>query len=200
MKGLIGIVFFIVSWMGYAQQFSSEVFHKGYLVTSEGDTVKGRIKYDMEANIVSMIHEGKAKTFSSHKIYYFEINDEVLKTFRQFYSIPYNVNYGYEIPILFELLYEGPVSLLTRETLVQQSQTTGSPYWGGTSFPRTIIQYSFYFLNTKGKINYYSGRKKDLFLILNKNQSDLKKYIKDNKLNTDDIKDLIRIAAFYNSI
>lgn len=162
--------------------------------------MRGQIKYDLEANIVSLIQGGKVKTFSSHKIYYFEINDSILNTIRQFYSIPYNVNYGYEIPILFELLYEGPLSLLTRESLVQQSQTTGSPYWSGTSFPRTIIQYSFYFLNTKGKISYYSGKKKDLFTILSKNQSDLKKYIKDNRLDTDDIRDLIRIAAFYNSI
>lgn len=200
MKAFIGLLLLSFAFVGYAQEFSSEVFHKGYLITSEGDTVRGKIKYDLEANIVSMVERGKIKTFSSHKVFYFEINDEILNTFRQFYSLPYAVNYGYEIPILFELLYEGPLSLLTREALVQQSQNAGSPYWGGATYPRTVVQYSFYFLNTKGEITYFSGKKKDLFAILYKKESEVKKYVKDNRLDTDDIRDLIRIAAFYNSI
>lgn len=154
----------------------------------------------METNIVSMLIGTKIRTFSSHKIYYFEINDEILNTFRQFYSVPSKVNYDYKIPILFELLYEGPLSLLTRESIVQQTQASNSPYWGGTNYQRTIVQYSFYFLDTKGEITYYNGKKKELLLIMRKKQTDVKKFMKDNKLDSDDVRDLIRITAFYNSI
>lgn len=154
----------------------------------------------MEANIVTLITRGKTKTFSSHKIFYFEINDAVLNTYRQFYSIPSKVNYDYKIPILFELLYEGPLSLLTRESIVQQVQSSGSPYWGGSSYPRTVVEYSFFFLDTKGEIRFFSGKKKDLFIIMAKKQSDVKRYMKDNRLESDSVRDLIRITAFYNSI
>lgn len=186
--------------IGWTQRYSTEVFHSGFLVTAQKDTLKGKIKYDMETNIVSLVKGGKIQTFSSHKIFYFEINDEILNTFRQFYSIPSKVNYDYKIPILFELLYEGPLSLLTREAIVQQNQTAGSPYWGATGTTRTIIEYTFYFLDTKGQIRYFTGKKKDLFLIMRKKQNDVKKFMKDNRLEADDARDLIRITAFYNSI
>ncbi len=190
----------LLSLLGWAQKFSSEVFHQGFLVTAEKDTLQGRLKYDMETNIVSMLAKGKIRTFSSHKVFYFEINDEVLNTYRQFYSIPHTVNYDYKIPILFELLYEGPLSLLTRETIIQQAQSAGSPYWGGSNFSRAVVEYTFYFLDSRGEISFYSGRKRDLLLIMRKKQSDVKKYMKDNKLDSDDVRDLIRITAFYNSI
>ena len=187
-----------VVWV-HGQQFSSEVFHNGFLVTPQKDTIRGKLKYDMETNIVSMIEKGRVKTFSSHKIFYFEINDEILNTYRQFYSIPHKVNYDYKIPILFELLYEGPLSLLTREAIVQQAQAS-SPYWGGRAGTRSLVEYTFYFLDTKGDLTYFSGRKKDLLVIMREKQSEVKKFMKDNRLNSDDVRDLIRITAFYNSI
>lgn len=194
------ILLVFVTTQATSQKYSSEIFHEGYLITSAGDTLKGKIKYDMEANIVSLVKKGKIQTFSSHKVYYFEINDEILNTFRQFYSVPSKVNYGYKIPILFELLYEGPLSLLTREAIVQQTQTTGSSYWGGGSFQRTIVEYTFYFLDTKGEITYFTGKRKDLLVIMGKKQSQVRKFMKDNNLDPDDVRDLIKLTAFYNSI
>jgi hypothetical protein len=199
-KNTLIILLVCLSFTSTAQKFSSQVFHQGFLVTSERDTIRGKLKYDMETNIVSMVLGNKIKTFSSHKIYYFEINDEILNTYRQFYSIPHKVNFDYKIPILFELLYEGPLSLLTREAIVQQSQVSNSPYWGGANYPRTVVDYQFYFLNTKGEITYYTGRKKDLLLIMRRKQTHVKKYMKDNRLDSDDVRDLIRITSFYNSI
>lgn len=200
MRGILTIFLCCLLSLGWSQKFSSEVFHDGFLVSSEGDTVKGKLQYDMETNIVTLLIRGKTKTFSSHKIFYFEINDAILNTYRQFYSIPSKVNYDYKIPILFELLYEGPLSLLTRESIVQQSQSSNSPYWGGSNYPRTVVEYSFFFLDTKGEITYFTGKKKDLLEIMLKKQTHIKRYMKDNRLESDDVRDLIRITAFYNSI
>ncbi|MEP1096447.1 MAG: hypothetical protein ABJG78_15125 [Cyclobacteriaceae bacterium] len=200
MKSPLLILLLCLAFFSEAQQFSSEVFHQGFLVTSDRDTVRGKLKYDMETNIVSLVVGSKIRSFSSHKIFYFEINDQILNTYRQFYSIPSKVNFDYKIPILFELLYEGPLSLLTRESIIQQAQSANSPYWGGSNYPRSVVEYSFYFLDTKGEITYFTGRKKDLLLIMRKKQADIKKYMKDNRLDSDDVRDLIRITAFFNSI
>ncbi len=183
-----------------AQTFSSDVFHKGFLVTTERDTVKGDLKYDLDANILTVVHRGKTKSFSSHKVFYFEIFDSILNNYRQFYSIPYTVNYDYKIPVFFELVYEGKLSLMAREHIVSQTVNTSSAYWGGGNGTRLVIQYSFYFLDSEGEISYFSGRKKDLLMLMGKKQSDVKKFIKDNKLDTDEMADLVRITAFYNSI
>ena len=200
MRKILFLILLIASFGINAQQFSSEVFHEGFLVTSDRDTLKGSLKYDMEANILTVVKRGKTKSFSSQKIFYFEIYDQILNNYRQFYSIPYNVNIDYKIPIFFELVYEGKTSLMVREKIVSQTVNSSSAYWGGGSAQQFIIKYSFFFLNDKGKLTYYNGKKRDLFLYMSKKQSEVKKFIKDNRLDTDEMRDLVRITSFYNSI
>ena len=200
MKSAIVLACFLLVLTCSAQRFSSEMFHPGFVVTTEKDTLRGDLKYDMDTNILTLVGKGKTKSFSSHKIFYFEIFDQLLNNYRQFYSIPFNVNYDYKIPVFFELVYEGKLSLMSREHLVSQTVNTTSAYWGGGNVTQLVVQYSFYFMDDKGKITYYSGRKKDLLAFMAKKQSDIKKFIKENRLDTDEMADLVRIIAFYNSI
>jgi len=128
-----------------AQIFSSEVFHEGFMVTTDRDTIAGDLKYDLDANILTVVHKGKTKSFSSHKVFYFEIFDQILNNYRQFYSIPYTVNIDYKIPVFFELVYEGKLSLMAREHIVSQTVNSSSAYWGGGNTTRLVIKYSYYF-------------------------------------------------------
>ena len=66
---LIGFLVLLISSVT-AQEFASEMFHEGFMVTTKRDTLRGALKYDMSSNIVYMIDEGKIKTYSSHKIFY----------------------------------------------------------------------------------------------------------------------------------
>lgn len=194
------MVFLMISfWSVSGQEFSSEMFHEGFMVTTNRDTLRGALKYDMSSNIVYMIDQGKIKTYSSHKIFYFEIFDITADNYRQFYSLPYKVGIGYKIPILFELQYEGPYSLLTREAIIQESVPSTSTYWGG-SFTRLRLVYSYYFVDKQGKITFFSGRKKELLDLMKDKSEYVKDYIKEYKLQVDEIQDLIRVTAFYNSI
>ena len=194
---MIGLVF--ASFGTDAQEFSSDVFHEGFLVSSDRDTLRGALKYDMKSNIVYMIDKGMMKTYSSHKIFYFEIYDASVDNYRQFYSLPYKVGVGYKIPILFELQYEGPYSLVTREEIIQESIPNTSTYWGG-SYTRLRLAYTYYFVDRQGKITFFSGRKKDLLYVMRDKVDYIKDYIKKYKLQVDEIQDLIRVTAFYNSI
>lgn len=200
MRKLLFIVFLLASAVSIkAQEFSSEVWHDGFLVTTDEDTLRGLVKYDMESNIVQVIQNQVVKTYSSHKVFYFEIYDKIVSSYRQFYSIPYNVNYNYKIPIIFEVLYEGPLSLMARESIVQENVSNNSAYWGG-SFLMDVVNYTFYFLDKEGNMDIYTGKKGDLLEIMSKHGRDVKNFIKQNKLKTDEVRDLIRITAFYNSI
>ena len=111
---------------------------------------------------LTVVNRGRTISFSSHKVFYFEIFDNILNNYRQFYSIPFNVNYDYKIPVFFELVYEGKLSLMAREHIVSQTVNSSSAYWGGGNGTRLVVQYSFYFMNSNGEISYFSGRKKDL--------------------------------------
>lgn len=200
MRSAFIIILFTSSVAALGQRFSSEVFHKGFLVTSQKDTLQGSIKYDLEANVLTVVGKGKTKSFSSQKVFYFEIFDEILENYRQFYSIPYNVNFDYKIPVFFEVVYEGKLSLLRREQIVVRSVNNTSAYWGGGSVRQTVIEYSYFFLDDKGKITFFNGKKKDLLRFMSKKQTEVRQFIKENRLETDRSSDLVRITAFYNSI
>jgi hypothetical protein len=111
MRKVFSFVLLLAASSISAQTFSSEVFHEGFMVTTDRDTIKGDLKYDLDANILTVINRGKTKSFSSHKVFYFEIFDQILNNYRQFYSIPYTVNIDYKIPVFFELVYEGKTIL-----------------------------------------------------------------------------------------
>ena len=49
-------------------------------------------------------------------------------------------------------------------------------------------------------MSYFNGSKKELLNILSKKRNDLQSFIKSNKLKTDELSDLVKIIAFYNSI
>ncbi|MDE0472187.1 MAG: hypothetical protein OXH57_09625 [Ekhidna sp.] len=198
-KYLLYILLLLSAFLGCTQRFSSEVFHQGYLVTNQKDSLKGKLKYDLEANIVTLIVGDKTLSYSSQKVFYFEIFDAILNNYRQFYSIPHTVNYGYKIPILFEVIYEGKTSLLRRERIVLRTVTTNFAY-AGVGNVQNVIEYSYYFLDDRGEISFFSGKKKDLLKYMSDKQSDIKQFIKQNKLSTDQASDLVRITAFYNSI
>lgn len=201
MKKLLLTLFFLnLLLISKAQEFSSKVWHNGYLITTEQDTIRGKIKYDMETNIVQLIKDNVVKTYSSHNIFYFEIFDTVVKNYRQFYSIPYHVDYNYETPIIFEVLYEGPLSLLSREAIVQETVNSNSAFYSGGSYVRDKISHTFYFLDKQGNITLFSGKRNDLFTIMARKSRQIKEFVKENRLKTDEIRDLIRITAFYNSI
>ncbi|MEP4533918.1 MAG: hypothetical protein ABJ004_12595 [Cyclobacteriaceae bacterium] len=197
MKRTLAIIIILMSISASGQKFSSEVWHKGFIVTVDQDTVRGNVRYDMETNIVLVSRNGVVQTFTSQKLFYVEIFDSLVETYRQFYSIPYNVKYDYQVPILFEVLYEAPLSLLSRESIV--TETVNSSVYG-TSFLQTVVRNTFYFLDKQGTMKVFSGRKQDLLTIMARKQGQIKDFIKQNKLNTDDVRDLIRVTAFYNSL
>lgn len=200
MRSFLIVLLILSGISGIAQQFSSEVFHEGFLVTTEKDTLKGSLRYDLQANVLTLVGMGKTRSFSSQKVFYFEIFDSMLDNYRQFYSIPYNVNFDYKIPVFFEVVYEGKLSLLRREQIVVQAVNTSSAYWGGGTVRQNVIEYSYYFLDDKGKITFFNGRKKELLQYMSKKQSEVKQFIKQNRLDTNKSSDLVRITAFYNSI
>ena len=182
-----------------AGQFSSEVWHDGFLVTSKNDTLRGKIKYDMESNSVQFYNDQFVRTFSSFQLVYFNIFDEVLDSYRQFYSIPYRLQTDYETPIIFELLYEGKLSLLSREIVVQEAVPAGAGVYTG-SIVRDRLSQAFFFVDKKGKLTNYNGKKSALFSIMQDKSSKVKSFIKQNKLRANTTRDLVRITAFYNSI
>lgn len=194
-----GAVFFTLLLSGSlcAQQFPSDFWHEGRVVLLEGDTLRGNIKYDLQQDLIQLSVANQNTTFSARKVLFFEIFDTSVRKYRQFFALPFTTVAGYRAPVFFELLEEGKMTLLARESI--EYRTYNSPYYMG-SYSRLVLVYKYYFLDEKGNINEFNGNKSDLLDLMRVKSDEVEKYIKANKLRYDDKYDFARIVAYYNSL
>ncbi len=196
------LVMILLTIQATAQNFPSQVWHKGKVVLITKETYKGLVKYDLETDIVQVNADNIILTFSSKKILHFEIFDETADSFRQFYALPYTVSQGYKTPILFEVLHEGrPLSLLAREDITTESIPQYSYYYGRSNYySRNKLVYQYYFVSEKGTIQRYNLKKKNLLQLMQRKSAEVRKFINEHNLKVDRRRDLERITAYYNSL
>jgi len=203
------LIFIGLSTFSMAQdrnQFPSQIWHKGTLFLTDGSSVNGLVKYDLETNLVQL-QEETVNTFSASNVTSFDIFDENYKGIRKFYSLPYALNGGYETPIFFEVLTQGEhIALLCREYIATDTRGINNwagmgmnPFWGPQNVSGFRLAFTYYFLKN-GRMERYSGKKKDLFDLLPGYDEDLDLYMRKNRLEHDQRGDLLRIAAYYNEL
>ena len=198
-RGLVIIGWLVCTIPGFSQDFPSEIWHEGKAVLTSGDTLIGTVKYNIDNDLIQVSVNDIIHTYSARKIAYFEIFDITVDNFRHFYALPYNVKPNYKIPILFQVLYEGPMALLARETIVLETVPQFN-YSYRSNYTRKKLSYDYYFLAQGSEIVRYSEKKNDLIYIMRKKSSDIKKFIKKNKLHHDRRNDLIKITTYYNNL
>ena len=196
---IIALLTFLFSCpKAFAQKFPSDLWHEGKIVLLEGDTLRGSVKYDLQQDLVQYgVANERTTAFSARKVLFFEIFDNSVRRYRQFFALPFTTTSGYKAPVFFELLEEGKMTLLSRESI--EYRTYNSPYYMG-SYSRLVLVHKYYFLDDKGEISEFTGNKNDLLQLMKNKEDEVEKYIKTNKLRHDDKHDFARIVAYYNSL
>jgi len=189
-----------ISVQGMSQQFPSQIWHDGKLVLANEDTIQGQIMYNLDRDIVQVKTSKKIFTFSSSKIFFFEIFDKTVDNYRQFYALPYAIQGTYKTPVLFEVLVEGKITLLARENISYRSAQIDPYSYRMGSYSKKVLVYDYYFLDSKGKITKYTMKKKDLLDVLSRRYDQMQEYIRVNNLRHDKRNDLIRIISYYNAV
>ena len=194
------LLFFLIGsvWPTVAQQFAFEYWHEGRIVLDSGDTLKGTLKYDMQADLLQYQKDNKNQSFSARNALFFEIFDATIKQYRQFYSLPFSVSGGgYKVPVFFELMAEGKLTLLCREALEYRTYSSSFYYYGTNT--RLVMVYRYYLLQENGEIIQFTGKKDDWLDLMDKHADEVQHYAKQNKLAFDDKYELVRIITYYNS-
>ena len=186
------------SFFSFGQEFAFEYWHEGKIVLEKGDTLRGNIKYDLQNDLVQYQIPNSIETFTTRKVLMFDIFDETVKRYRQFYSLPFAGVTQYKALMFFELLEEGKLTLLCRESLEYRSSSSAFYYYG--SYSRLVIIYRYFIMNEKGEINEFNGKRKDWLDIMGKQAGEVQKYAKVNRLNFEEKYDLTRIVEYYNSL
>lgn len=194
------VTFFIITFFTsanlFGQQWPFEYWHEGKLVLESSDTLLGKIKYDINSDIIQLDQNTVLQSFTARKIVFFEIFDKTTSRYRQFYSIPYSPSGGYKAPAFFELLSEGKLTLLARESLEQKN----SGYYGYGTVSRLELVYKYYTLSDKGQVDMFSGKRNDLLELMRNREDQVKQFIKTNKISLEYKYHLASVFTYYNSL
>lgn len=208
--GLFLISFCYISHGQRAQyQFPGDMWHAGSVTLTDGTKLEGNLKYDLPIDALQIIVEEKTLTYPANKIRQFKFFQEDIELNRVFYSMPYVTETGYRRPKLFEVLFNGRTGLLTRESIAVSTRRMDDPYFRGgyrynplrgRSVQVRYLDYKFYLISSDGKIVLLGDSKKDVIAAFKKNHSDLRKYIKSNKLKIGVVEDMTDLVKYYNEL
>ncbi len=192
------LLVFLISGAVYGQQFPFEYWHDGKVVLDTGDTLKGSIKYDLQNDLVQFSRGNRLESFTARKLTFFEIFDQTVKRYRQFYTIPYAVTGAYKAPVLFELLTEGKITLLCRESVEYRSYSNSFYSYGMST--RLVLVYHYFLLKENGTIDPFDGKRADLVRLMGDKGQLVEKYMKSNKLDLNDRNEFVQAVQYYNSL
>ena len=193
------VILFFSLGHGLAQKFPSELWHDGKIVLLDGaDTLVGQVKYDLQQDLIQYTATSQTiEAFSAKKVLFFEIFDATVHKYRSFYALPFTTQSGYRAPVFFELLEEGKLTLLSRESV--ETRSYSSMYYYG-SYTRQVLIYRYFFLDENGVITEFAGNKKELLDLMGKKADTVEGYMKANRLKMDEKYDFAQIVKYYNSL
>ena len=183
------------------QKFPGDYWHDGKVFLENDEVISGSIKYNLQLNNVNLDIKSKILTFSAKKVVRFEIIDQLSNAHRYFYSLPFALTGDYKAPVFFEVLHEGSLSLLCREKVTTETVNSPNNSYRNQRFSRTVLDYDFYYLREHDQIRSYANRRNELLSIVMKDKADqIKKFMKKNRLDSDDREDLALIFQYYNKL
>ncbi|NMM49304.1 hypothetical protein [Marinigracilibium pacificum] len=193
--------FFLINNYVSAQEFPSEVFHPGTAILEGDKRVSGKLKYDLDNNIIQVINNGVVHTYTAQKVIFFIIEDQVLGITRKFYSLPY-AETNYQTMMFFELLVEGDLTLLGREYIDTRTTSANNYYYYRNYWVESyVLRTSFYFLKKGGEIKFFTPKKRELLdLVMADRSNEIKQFIKKRRFDIEKPDDLIAVTKFYNSL
>jgi hypothetical protein len=198
MRVLLLFILGFISLPLSGQQFAFEYWHTGRAVLDTGDTLRGNIKYELQSDILQVQANKKLESFTARKVLFFEIFDETVKRYRTFYSLPFSQAGQYKAPVFFELLEEGKLTVLCRESL--EYRTTSSSFYYYGNYTRLVLVYKYFILKENGDIEEFNGKKNDWYELMRNKVDEVESYVKSNRLDFNDKYELGRIIAYYNSL
>jgi len=197
-RAVLFVGFFLSLSAMQAQKFPSDFWHEGRVVLESGDTLHCNIKYDLQNDIIQTERDGRLESLTPRKAIFFEIFDKTSKRYRTFYSLPYSATGQYRATIFFELLAEGKMTLLGRESIEFRNYPSSFYYYGSTS--RMVLVNKYFLLKDNGEIQAFTGKRNDLLDLMGRQQEAVQKYIKANKLSLENKYQFADIVKYYNSL
>ncbi len=186
-----------------AQDYGPDYWHEGTAYLLGGDSIKGRLMYDFPGdNLQVDMGGGTVTTYNATQLDGFHLRDFRTGADRYFYAFSFQTQTGYERQVLFELLVGGPLSLLSREQVVIQTNAGFYNPYGFSTYPtqQRVLEVSYFVKRGTGTIKILEPNKKRVLALMGTRSGAIQNYVKGNKLSYDRRPDLMAIFAYYNQL
>lgn len=195
---IYSIIFFLLGLnSGYAQRFSPDYWHSGGVVLKSGDTLIGKLYYNLEENTVQIDDNLNKHFYHALKLEAIFFNSSLDSNLRVFHVYDYKLYNGYEVPLFFEILQQDSlVSLLGRERLIFLTRTGSANFSSGN----VTMGFDFYLKFNNGKIVFLPTKKKTIIRSFPDEQKELLEFVKRNKMDFNSLEDVKQLISFYNQI
>lgn len=176
------------------QTYLWDSWWRGEVTLEDGSLEKGMVNYDYESRTLIVRKENSEKTYVAGNVYSFWVEriyetKTVTKSKETYYSIYEENEYGFRMPSFYRALILGEVSVLLKGELLYQYSFDD---------PQFYIKNVPYLLFRDGRLERAKTWKKRLITQIEGDQSDLKRYIKKERLLLHDPVDLAKLIQFHN--
>ena len=196
LRGIAFCLFFLSTTL-VRGQIPSDYWHIGTLYLSEGDSLKGLLKYNIQEEYVMMKSGKKEFSFNPMQFDAFWIIDINDSTRRDFKVFRFKNREGLERPEVFEVLVtNSKFSILVRERIEFQNQ---SSFMNQGFAPTRSIKYDYFFMEGNIIRPFVDTKKKVIQLTKNK-EEEILAYAKQNKLRFYYKSDLKTIFEYYYTL
>lgn len=190
---------------------------RAQVILASGDTLYGSVAYHHNEEIIRLILEdGTNQAFSPVGVQSFAVADErgnYRKRYRSYYWNRGNEYSNYQVPSFFEVLQEGPYTLVRREVLALRNQSMVPVFAGyGRNFDPTTSGYypgfhyqeanedALYLLTPQKKIIPLYNPKKDLVKLFGDKYGFMKQFIQSRALSYEDTRDVMVMIDYFNQL
>jgi hypothetical protein len=213
---LVNLSLFSV-FSGFAQRVDVQEWPKGRIVLTNGDTLNGPLTFHRTEDIIRItVADGSIQAFAPVNVTSFTVTDSRSRVSQTFRPYPWNRDNDYsdfKAPAFFEVVSDGKYTLVKREILATRSQNYSPMYAGGYGGyydpygynyggPRyqTVVQDLFYLYTPKGEIKALRNPKRDLEDLFQEKARHMKDFVRKNRLEYDNARDLAIILSHFNSL
>jgi len=199
---LVGMIITFIS-PALSQRFSEEYWHHGEIDLTSGETLKGKVRYNLTENTLEyQNNKGAYRTYNPRMVEAWQIQDALTGEVRVFYSLYFSTE-GLESrqPIFFELLTDGEeLILFTRRQVETRMENVYDPFWiGGRNINVTVERENYFLLDAVGKLHPCDDDIGDFINLMEDREGEVRSYIKRNKLRAEIREDMIALVNYYNA-
>jgi hypothetical protein len=200
-----------------AQQLDVQEWPNGQVILATGDTLYGSVVYHQTEEVIRLIRQdGTNQAFTPVGVRSFTVTDDrsqYQKVFRSYFWNRGNDISDYQVPAFFEVLQEGPYTLVKREGISFRNQSPSAMYAGygryydpyGTGYypgyrSQPVIVDILFLYTPHQKIQALRNLRRDLEELYGNKSGAMKQFIKTHHLSYNDTGDVMKMIRYFNSL